>query len=308
MLPLLCIFGLAGDLLCVVVLTRRHMRKPFNSLLATLAVTDAFALVNLLLQYVFYSTRLASSIQCDAVIKYLPMLFKGFGRVFGRHINCWLTVSIASVRLYFISRKTNNRQLTYKHVALIVSCVVIVATPSYIPIYFIPKYFEKQGRRCVHEYEVGVLSREVSEYLHFANVIIPSVLMMILSVLILVVVCKGAKQRQRLTTEQISRQTNRTTVRTTVMILVMVVMSFLNILPLVIYYMEMYIRINMPLWFTEFSFNFMEIFLVINCSADVFLFSISSEFCKTLKSLFTCKCCKVSTATIDESQTVETSG
>ena len=309
MMPPLCLVGLVGNLLCVVVLTRRHMRKPFNTLLAILALSDAFALLNLAMMYALqlkyrYDNKVLD-VQCNEVIKYLHLLFLAFNKIFGRNINSWLTVSIACVRLYFITRKTNSTQFTHKHVAVIVACVVLVATPSHIPIYFVPKHFERRGRQCITM--SGVFSFNVESIVHFISISIPSVLMMILSVLILVVICKGAKRRQRLT--QTSRQTNRQTVRATIMILAMIFMSLLSVVPLVVFYMDWYEIVEMSSWTNYYTWLFMEIFMAVNCSVDILLFSISSEFFNTLKSLFTCHVSHVSATNTTEleSLTIDTS-
>ena len=73
------------------------------------------------------------------------------------------------------------------------------------------------------------------------------------------------------------------------MILVMIFMSLLSVVPLVVFYMDWYEIVEMPSWTNYYTWLFMEIFTAVNCSVDILLFSISSEFFNALKSLFTCR-------------------
>ena len=143
--PVVCCFGLAGNVLSVLVLRGRKIRSPTNTFLIALAVSDGLKLVN---DLIYFLVILLLHVQPSAGSRAFAYLYPYAHYFFNMTIcnTSWLTVSLAAERYILVCHATKAKQLCNVRRAQFVTVAVFV-TMSVFAIPFALRY------ETVYEYD-----------------------------------------------------------------------------------------------------------------------------------------------------------
>ncbi|XP_076442866.1 FMRFamide receptor-like [Babylonia areolata] len=97
LIPLVVSFGIVGNLLSLVVLTRKEMASPTNCFLTALAVSDISLLLLQLPTFLRHNRHVAGSHSYRRFVRYYSVMLYGMGNVFLTG-TCWLTVAVTVER------------------------------------------------------------------------------------------------------------------------------------------------------------------------------------------------------------------
>ncbi|XP_076461115.1 G-protein coupled receptor daf-37-like [Babylonia areolata] len=97
LIPLVVSFGIVGNLLSLVVLTRKEMASPTNCFLTALAISDISLLLLQLPTFFRYNRRVAASDSYRRFVRYYTVILYVMTNVF-LTCTCWLTVAVTVER------------------------------------------------------------------------------------------------------------------------------------------------------------------------------------------------------------------
>ena len=131
--PCICVPGLAGNFLTLLVLSKRNMRTSTNAFLSALAVADSIKLINDLL---YFCTILL--LRTDDVVGNLAYgyLYPYAHFIFSMSVcvSSWLTVSVAVERYIMVCHPTRARDVCNRNRAVAVcAAVFLVMTTLALP-------------------------------------------------------------------------------------------------------------------------------------------------------------------------------
>ena len=134
--PIICVFGVAANILNIVVLTRKNMQTSTNVILTGLAISDGLTMAAYipyaLLMYVIHGTK-STPIRDTYQVAQFQMGYALFSVVV-HSISIWLTVTLALFRYIFIRFPRLGAQYCNIHKAKVaVMAVVVVVTLVCVP-------------------------------------------------------------------------------------------------------------------------------------------------------------------------------
>ena len=132
--PCICIPGLMGNFLTLLVFSKRHMRSSTNAFLSALAVADSIKLLNDLLYFLTILLLRADEVIGNHVYGYLYP-YAHFIFSLSVCVSSWLTVSVAVERYVMVCHPTRARRMCTRERAVSVCCAVflvmtLLALPS----------------------------------------------------------------------------------------------------------------------------------------------------------------------------------
>nr|KAG5687159.1 hypothetical protein BaRGS_033626 [Batillaria attramentaria] len=123
--PILCIIGITGNILALIVLGHKDMATSTNVYLSALAVSDTFKLLNDLMYFmilaVSLSDPLTGQIMMSSVYPYAHYIFN-----MSVCVTAWLTISVAAERYICVCHASKAKELCTIHRARIICSVVFV--------------------------------------------------------------------------------------------------------------------------------------------------------------------------------------
>lgn len=131
--PILCILGITGNILALVVLNHKDMATSTNVYLSALAVSDTFKLLNDLMYFiilvVLQSNPLTGQITMSYVYPYAHYIFN-----MAVCVTAWLTISVAAERYICVCHPSKAKELcTIPRAKLICSVVFLFMSFLAIP-------------------------------------------------------------------------------------------------------------------------------------------------------------------------------
>ena len=124
--PTVCLFGLTGNVLSIVVLSQRKMKSSTNTFLVALAISDGIKLIN---DSSYFLVILLLNVDPATGEKAYGYLYPYAHYFFNMSvcITAWLTVSVAAERYILVCHATKARQLCSIHRARLTSILVFVS-------------------------------------------------------------------------------------------------------------------------------------------------------------------------------------
>lgn len=132
--PSICLPGLFGNALTLIVLTRQNMKTSTNAFLSALAVSDAIKLINDVLYFIVMLLTKTEPMAANwAYAHFYPHAHFIFNM--SACVSSWLTVSVAVERYIMVCHPTRARGICSRTRAIVTSSIVyivmtIVAIPS----------------------------------------------------------------------------------------------------------------------------------------------------------------------------------
>ena len=131
--PALCILGITGNVLALVVLNHRDMATPTNVYLSALAVSDTFKLLNDLMYFiilvVLQSNPQTGQIMMSYVYPYAHYIFN-----MSVCVTAWLTISVAAERYICVCHPSKAKEVcTIPRAKLVCSAVFLFMSVLSIP-------------------------------------------------------------------------------------------------------------------------------------------------------------------------------
>ena len=132
--PTICIPGLIGNILTLIVLFQPNMRNSTNAFLSALAVADSIKLLNDILYFsvllLFRTNKSAASVAYGYIYPYAHFVFN-----MSACVSSWMTVSVAVERYMMVCHPQRARTFCTRRRAIITSVVIyvimtLVAMPS----------------------------------------------------------------------------------------------------------------------------------------------------------------------------------
>ena len=292
-----CILGLAFNIMNVVVLTRKNMITSTNTILTALAIADMMTM----LTYLPYASYFYCYARPEGTyghkkgwIIYLLITTNIFITV--HTIAMWLTVSLAVFRYIVVCHHTLGPRLcNIRRAKFTIACVflgtVIFCIPNYV-MYF-PKEIELDGKRG-YWFTVNPFVTEFVKVINFwlygvVLKVAPCVLLTVLSWLLLRAMREADRTRRRLKNAGKRAESERTSEhnRTTAMLVAIVLCFVVTELPPGIlaflsgvdshFFYEVYVPLG----------DIFDITVLVNSSVNFLLYCIMSrQFRKTFKDVF----------------------
>ena len=299
-LPIVCTFGIVGNVISVLILSKRQMRSSINCCLLGLAACDLVLLFTSLWLFaipdIYIYTRWFRFYVCDVYPYTTPYAYPI--SLIAQTSSVYITMTVAVERYIAVCWPLKARSLcTFGRARLYVIAIVICAT-----LYNIPRFFEVtwkecpatfiNGTRLTDECVMCVLPTDLRSDQIYVKVyiwwmylivmfILPFLALTVFNLLIYVQVRRANKERQRLTSTQ------KREIGLAVMILCVVVVFFIcNTLAMVINILEM---------FDDSIINYLtpisNLLVNINSTTNFIIYCIfGQKFQKLLLEMF-CWCC-----------------
>ena len=107
--PVICILGLCGNTLCIVVMSQRQMRSSTNVYLLSLAISDGVKLISDLLYFIvvllFHVDSPSGNKAYGCLYPYAHYIFNS-----SQCVSAWLTVSVAFERYIYVCHPTKVKR------------------------------------------------------------------------------------------------------------------------------------------------------------------------------------------------------
>ena len=107
--PIICILGLCGNTLCIVVMSQRQMRSSTNVYLLSLAISDGVKLISDLLYFIvvllFHVDSPSGNKAYGCLYPYAHYIFNS-----SQCVSAWLTVSVAFERYIYVCHPTKVKR------------------------------------------------------------------------------------------------------------------------------------------------------------------------------------------------------
>ncbi|RUS81336.1 hypothetical protein EGW08_010903 [Elysia chlorotica] len=131
--PIMCIVGLTGNLLALVVLNHRDMRTSTNVYFSSLAVSDFIKLLNDLLYFVIVAIALTDPALGERMMSFVyPVAHYVFNM--SVCVTAWLTVSVAVERYISVCHPSRAKQLcTIRRARNVCTCVFVLMSVLAVP-------------------------------------------------------------------------------------------------------------------------------------------------------------------------------
>jgi len=192
--PIVCIFGMTGNLMSIVVMSKRQMRSSTNTYLFALAVSD---LIKLFCDFLYFMVILLFEIDTNVGNRAYGFLYPYAHYVFNASlcISAWLIVSVAVERYVYVCHPTRVKSYCNIYKARLISTSVfiimgVLAIPYALRYRSVVQFNNVTGaaqyKVIVTELWQNVLFTEI--YTWFQNLmrsIIPLVILIILNTLII---------------------------------------------------------------------------------------------------------------------------
>ncbi|XP_052253094.1 probable G-protein coupled receptor 139 [Dreissena polymorpha] len=123
--PIVCVFGITGNIMSIIVMSQRQMRSSTNTYLFALAVSD---LIKLLCDFLYFTVILLFQIDTPTGNKAYGFLYPYAHYVFNASlcISAWLIVSVAVERYVYVCHPTKVKFFCNIHKARIISTSVFI--------------------------------------------------------------------------------------------------------------------------------------------------------------------------------------
>ncbi|KAH3701758.1 probable G-protein coupled receptor 139 [Dreissena polymorpha] len=192
--PIICVFGITGNIMSIIVMSQRQMRSSTNTYLLALAISD---LIKLLCDFLYFMVVLLFQIDTPTANKAYGFLYPYAHYVFNASlcISAWLIVSVAVERYVYICHPTKVKFFCNIHKARIVSTTVFVIMAMLAVPYAMRYRTEHRLNNVTGTYQYEVVVTELWKnqiftdiYTWFQNLmrsIIPLVILIILNTCIL---------------------------------------------------------------------------------------------------------------------------
>ncbi|GFS15574.1 FMRFamide receptor-like [Elysia marginata] len=131
--PIMCIVGLTGNLLALVVLNHRDMRTSTNVYFSSLAVSDFIKLLNDLMYFIIVAISLNDPALGERMISFVyPVAHYVFNM--SVCVTAWLTVSVAVERYISVCHPSRAKQLcTIRRARSVCTCVFLLMSVLAVP-------------------------------------------------------------------------------------------------------------------------------------------------------------------------------
>lgn len=291
MYPILCLLGLCGNVLCIIVMTRKQMQSSTNVYLLSLAISDVVKLVS---DVLYFLVVLLVHVDFPSGNKAHGFLYPYAHYVFNTSlcVSAWLTVSVAFERYIYVCHPTKVRKYCSISRARTVSLVMfIVMSLVAIPYAMRYKTVEKVNNSTgQHYFTLEVTS--LWENKLFANIytwvqnllrsIIPLLILVVLNILIIY----GVRRCR------IGRSKSGRRHRITVMLVFVILVFLVCITPDAVmstffglgYYEEAYLQRGIR--------EITDLLLLVNSSTNFVLYCIfNTIFWRNFLFLFCRRCC-----------------
>lgn len=301
----ICIFGVISNILNIIVLTRRHMISPTNSILTALAIADALTMGIYLIYAIYFYIITKPYVDHGHTKGWMYFVCVTNLVVITCHnISLWLTVSLAVFRYIFVCHHVIANQLCSLERAKITIVIVMVATViTCSPNYFMYRVYNLKEKNINYTgfYWIGksafadehAIYQPITFWIYGVIIkIAPCVLLTILSLCIISAMREASKRRQRLLqqcgrqTEEASAEHNRTTMMLIAVVLFFVITEFPQGILAGIsglnenFFNNVYSNLG----------DIMDLLVLINSAINFILYCImSQQYRDTFKSLFVCK-------------------
>ncbi|XP_045162038.2 G-protein coupled receptor dmsr-1-like [Mercenaria mercenaria] len=301
----ICAMGIILNIINIVVLTRKTMQTPINSILTWLAVFDIATMISYVpFAYHFYcqySTLYISSDKNSKPWMIFLLVYLNFSAT-THTISIWLAVTLAIFRHRHLNSPakgslTRMRRLIRARVAVcVIVCIsVLIMIPNYL-IHRLEKLnlSDNSSLYVFEDWNLG--SRQTNHFITLALImysvlakLLPSLLIIIYGGLLLQTLRKSMKVKRRLFEGRasLSYQRNRGPARTTVMLLTVIVLFLVTELPqgvlivCSIFLDKFFEHIYIPLG------DIMDILALINNAINFVLYcTMSHQFRRTFIKLF----------------------
>ena len=127
--PAICIPGLIGNVLTLIVLNMKNMKTSTNAFLAALAISDSIKLINDLIYFVvlvlFRTNPKSGQIAFVNIYPFAHFIFN-----ISTCVSSWLTVSVATERFILVCYPIKAKSLCTRIRAIVISCVIYVVMIS----------------------------------------------------------------------------------------------------------------------------------------------------------------------------------
>ena len=279
---LLYVFGIVANILCVIVLTRPQMWKPWNSLLASLAVTDITGLTAALIQF-----SITSNTPCHNSVSYYSWYtFKMLYDTACIIMNPWLVASMAVCRYMIISQRTNKSFLRMNHVVCIVLTTFVLAVVLIIFDFDSADHLDfihPVTKEVCKRFGVGENFTEYTWY-NFVRSFIPCLTLITFTCLI---ICELINFKQRRGSLFESDRRGESQIRvTTIALLGTLVSSIVCTLVLLVMGVGLLAGGQVFGYFYTSLALAQEVLVAVNSGINIVFYLINAQFVKTLKELF----------------------
>ncbi|XP_046558655.1 FMRFamide receptor-like [Haliotis rubra] len=160
--PAVCIPGLLGNILTVIVLTKRNMLTSTNAFLSALAISDAIKLINDILYVLVTIFSKTDDVMGNRAYGYLYP-YAHFIFNMSVCVSSWLTVSVAVERYILVCHPTRARALCSRYRA-VVTCVVVYIIMTVVAL---PSAFRYRTKWCYDQsLNESMLHVELTELYH----------------------------------------------------------------------------------------------------------------------------------------------
>ena len=278
-------FGLICNILCVMTFSRMDLKKPVNFLFISLAVVDVSGLaLNILIR------QGIRDIECFSKALSIFMLTSvHLATLLLRFVNPFITLLIGFIR-YFVMSNNNKFKyfFTLKSSKVILAFLIIASIVLYIPIstnneVILSHIVVNSTKECYLFYDIGSLKYE---YYLLSLYVTQFAALLVVSCLILHRLY--VEKRETSVLDTVSQNRSRQNTNTAVYIISTIV--FFSLLTLVSHLIYQFSSIAS--YSSYITYVFTETFRYLNNIVNLFIYLISSEFRKSLKSLL-CPCNKV---------------
>lgn len=296
-----CIFGVISNILNIIVLTRKHMITPTNSILTALAIADFLTMLTYLVYatYFYIATEPKPEYNHSAGWMYFILIHNHF-IITCHNMAMWFTVTLAVFRYIFVCHHTIASRLCSLQRATMTIITVTAATillciPNYFLYKVIPisdKYQNMSGYWIIDSELVDENPSYKIAIFWFFGVIMkvaPCILLSVVSTLIILTMKRASERRVRLLKQtrasdhDVNHEHNRTTYMLVSVVLFFVITEFpQGILAMISglndhFFNEIYSNLG----------DVMDLLVLLNSAVNFVLYCImSQQFRDTFRSLF----------------------
>ncbi|XP_062607405.1 FMRFamide receptor-like [Saccostrea cucullata] len=127
--PVICIPGLVGNALSLIVLSMKNMKTSTNAFLAALAISDSIKLINDLIYFIVLVLQRTNP--AAAIIAYVN-IYPSAHFIFNIStcVSSWLTVSVATERFILVCYPIKAKTMCTRLRAIVISCVIYLVMIS----------------------------------------------------------------------------------------------------------------------------------------------------------------------------------
>ena len=296
-----CTFGAIANILNIIVLTRKHMISPANFILTALAISDFLIMLTYFIYAAYFFVIKKPRFDYTHSIEWIYfIMIHNYFIVTCHNLSAWFTVTLAVFRYIFVCRGiVACRQTSNRRAKLAVIIVAVGTVLLCIPNYFMNKvihvsqyYEEMRGYWVIHSdfVEEHPVYKVVMMWLFGVIMkIVPCFILTSLSILIIIKMKRGIRQRNRFLNQVQSEEhnVNHEHNRTTYMLLCVVILFVITEFPQGVLAMIAGLNDN---FFEEVYANLgdlMDLLVLINSAVNFILYcGMSQQFRDTFRSLY----------------------